>query len=261
MTSRFNCLVMGPVGTGKTTSLETIPQAKHPLFVLSTEPGIANILSHDMRLCHWCYVPPAAEDWDTLRTNAVTANTMTMDQLQKQNPPNRNRYRQFVEVLDACANFKCDVCGETFGPVDDLPQGSVFALDGLSGLSKMSMDLINGGKLIATQPEWGAAMGNLERFIGKCTSDLTPSFVLISHVDRESDELTLGTKLMVSTLGRKLAPRIPKFFDECVFAVRKGNKFLWSTTEPGVDLKVRRLPFSDALAPNFAPLLDPRNPL
>lgn len=257
--SKVNVILLGPVGTGKTSSLKTIPKAGHPLFVIATEPGIENILEHS-DLCHWHYIPPAAEEWDILIKNATMLNTMTNDQLQKTPGMNKNAYRQFIDLLNACSDFKCVVCGKSFGGVDTFPEGATFAIDGLSGLSKMSMDLVTGGKPIASQPDWGAAMNNLERFLNKCCSDTRCNFVLISHVDREVDEVTGGTKIMVSTLGRKLAPKIPRFFDEAILCVKRGAKFFWSTTESGVDLKTRRLAFSDEIVPDFKPLLEERQP-
>lgn len=253
--SKINIILLGPVGTGKTSSLRTIPEAGKPLFVIATEPGIANILDHGP-LCHWRYIPPATEDWDILTKNANFLNTLPNESLQKMQGMNKNAYRQFIDLLNACSDFKCDVCGESFGPVDRLPSDAFFAIDGLSGLSKMSMDLVVGGKPIASQPDWGAAMNNLERFLGKCCADTTCSFILISHVDREVDEITGGTKIMVSTLGRKLAPKIPRFFDEVVMCVKRGKDFYWSTTESGVDLKARVLPFSDEIKPTFKPFLN-----
>jgi len=253
--SKFNICLSGPVGTGKTSALRTIPAAGRPLAVLATEPGIDAILAHDNALCHWSYIPPATEDWDVLTKNATLLNTMSNDQLQKMQGMNKQQYRQFLDVLGTCANFECDVCGKPFGPIDRLPPEWTFAIDGLSGLSKMSMDLVVGGKPIASQPDWGAAMNNLERFIGKCTADIRCNFVLISHLDRELDEITGGTKLMMSTLGRKLAPKLPRFFDEVVLCVRRGRTFYWSTTDNSADLKARRLPFGDELPPDFAPLL------
>jgi len=252
--SKVNVILMGPIGTGKTTALRTVVEAGHRLAVLATEPGIENILTHSDK-CHWTYVPPAAEDWSVLTQNARLLNDMAVSELLTRKPQSKQEYRQFLAVLTACTNFRCDICRQSFGPVDQFPSDIVFAIDGLTGLSKMSMDLVVGGKPIASQPEWGAAMGNIERFIAKCCADTKCSFVLISHVEREVDEVTGGTKLMVSTLGRRLAPKIPRFFDEVILCRRQGAQFFWSSIDNTADLKVRRLPFSDTIAPDFAPLL------
>lgn len=250
--SKFNCILVGPIGTGKTSALATI---KGPLYVLATEPGIDRILEHSPQT-HWHYIAPANPDWSVMAKNANMVNTMTQDQLMKMAGVNRQEYRQFIEVLNTCGDFKCDVCSQSFGAVDLLPEGSTFAVDGLSGLSIMSMDLVAGGKPTKTQPDWGTAMDNIERFVSKCTGSTKCNFVLISHLDREVNELTGATQLMVSTLGRKLAPRIPRFFDEVVYCYREGSSFWWSSIQDMVDLKVRRLPFADKIKPDLMQLFD-----
>lgn len=252
--SKTNVLLLGPIGTGKTHALRTVYGAGHRLLTLATEPGIDKILTHG-ELCHWHYVPPADPDWHAMTDNAHKVNTLTQETLMKMPGVNRQEYRQFIEVLNVCSNFTCDICGEAFGPVDALPANSVLACDGLSGLSIMAMDLVAGGKPVKTQADWGVAMDNLERLLLKLCTATKCSFVLCSHLDREVNELTGGTTIMVSTLGRKLAPKVPRFFDEVVACRREGQNFFWSTTAMNTDLKARRLPFSDEIPPDFGPLL------
>jgi hypothetical protein len=228
-------------------------------MILATEPGIENILGDtDSDQVHWKYIPPAAPDWDTMIKSARTINQLGIDQLIKTGGAgSKAEYRQFIEVLENLANFRCDRTGEEFGPVDHFPEDWVFATDSLSGLSIMAMDLVAGNAPIKSLPMWGVAMDNLERLVTKLTCDTKCSFVLTAHMDREVDELTGGTKLMASTLGRKLAPKLPRFFDEVVWCSRgDGKNFHWSTTESTADLKTRRLPISDELKPDFGLIFD-----
>ena len=60
---------------------------------------------------------------------------------------------------------------------------------------------------------------------------------------------------MASTLGRKLAPRLPRFFDDVVHCKREGNKFTWATDTVNIDLKARNLPLSGGLAPSFTQII------
>ena len=42
---KYNILLVGPIGTGKTTALRSIvEECNKKLFVIATEPGIENIL-------------------------------------------------------------------------------------------------------------------------------------------------------------------------------------------------------------------------
>lgn len=257
---KANILIEGTIGTGKTTSLLTIlTETDRELFIMATEPGIHTIMTglteeQDARL-HWHYVPSASTDWDILIENAELVNKLPMDALQKCSM-NRSEYQQFIQVYAGLADFTCQkpncACGnKSFGPVDSWEADKVLTVDGLSGLNKMSADLTCGAKPIKTQPEWGVMQDNLRRMLDKLTSDTKCSFVLIAHMDRNKDELTGGTYLTVSTLGQKLAPDIPKFFDEVIYAYRQGAKFFWSTTETKTDLKSRILPLTDEITPTF----------
>jgi hypothetical protein len=80
-------------------------------------------------------------------------------------------------------------------------------------------------------------------------------FVLVTHIEREIDELSGASRTMVSTMGRKLAPMIPPNFGDVVLAKKEGTEFSWSTAESGVDLKGAFLPISGKLSPSFQPLL------
>jgi hypothetical protein len=75
-------------------------------------------------------------------------------------------------------------------------------------------------------------------------------------LERETDEVTGGISLMASTLGRKLAPRLPRFFSDVIHAKREGEKFSWSTATFNVDLKARNVPISETIPPSFVPLIE-----
>ncbi len=255
---KYNILIEGPIGSGKTHSLRTIvEETDKELFVLATEPGIENILGDlPEDRCHIHYVSPAGTSWEVLLSNAKLINMSEPSTLQKMAPINRMDYQQFFEIINCMANFTDDRTGEEFGPVDFFdPEKRVFAQDGLSGLSQISKDLVVAAKPVITQPEWGVMMGNLERFIKKCCADIKCTYILISHIEKIIDPIHGGTIISLSTLGQKLAPELVKPFDEILYAKRTGDKFVWSTIEPGVDLKTRTLGWRDDLPPTFAPLL------
>jgi len=254
---KTNSLLIGEIGTGKTHSLRTVLDAGKELFVLATEPGIESILGDtDEAHCHWHYVSPSHTSWDNLIENAELASTYTADQYSKMNAPNKHEYQQFIEVLRVLSDFKCDRCGKDFGAADEWDESRVLAVDGLTGLSDMAIELVCGAKLIRSWPEWQGGQNAVRAIVKKLTSDLKCNFILIAHMAREPDEVEGGTKATVSTLGQKLAPDIPKSFDEVIQAIRTSDgQFRWSTTESGTALKSRRLPWSDDIEPSFVQLL------
>ena len=80
---------------------------------------------------------------------------------------------------------------------------------------------------------------------------------LTAHIEKETNELTGVQQIMASTLGRKLAPKIPRFFSEVVLSRRtKDQGFFWSTTDNTADLKNRALAVSDSLKPDYRQIVE-----
>ena len=78
---------------------------------------------------------------------------------------------------------------------------------------------------------------------------------MTAHLERETDEISQGTMLMPSTLGKKLSPKIGRFFSDVVHVIRRVDKFHWSTISNNVELKARNLPLKDDLPPTFVPII------
>ena len=252
-------LLMGGVGSGKTTALVTLIEAGLELFVTITDPGgqeslIAAMEKRNLPMdrLHWTYIASASPSWDTLLTMATTINQMSYKDLSEiKQGVAKQSYQQFMQLLVRAKNFKCDHCGKEYGPVDAWGPDRAFSHDSLSGINTMALDLMIGAKPTAHKGEYGVAMNAEEKFIKKCCTDLRCFYVLTAHIDREPDEVGLGTKIMVAALGQKLAPKLPKDFSDVVHTYREGTNYFWSTTAAGIDLKNRLLPLHDKLEPSF----------
>jgi len=70
-------------------------------------------------------------------------------------------------------------------------------------------------------------------------------------VEREVDAVLGGVKLMVSTLGKALAPKFPAMFSDAILTSRTGDKWVWDTASPMADVKTRNLPIKSDNAPDF----------
>src|SRR6185436_3611992 len=108
--------------------------------------------------------------------------------------------------------------GKSYGDVTKFGSSQALVVDSLSGISSMAMDVTIGDKVTANPGEWGIAMRALDKFLLTCTSDLKCFFVMTAHTEREEDQITGASKVMASTLGKKLAPQVPKYFSEVVLA-------------------------------------------
>lgn len=255
-------LLLGPTGTGKTWSLSTLLESGLETFVISTEPnGIDSLIDAcqqkklDLSKLHYASIQPARAGMAGLLEMANKVSVMNFESLSKLAPSTGRQHAQWIELLKTLSDFK-DQRGASYGPVDKFDSSRVLIIDSLSGLNTMAMDITVGDKLSAHVGEWGVAMGLLDKLILALTSGLKCTFVLVGHLEREFNEVTGQTTLMAATLGKKLAPRLPRFFSEVVLSTREGAKFGWSTTQTGVDLKQRALPLSDKLEPSFRPIVE-----
>lgn len=271
---KANVLIEGDIGTGKTTSLRTLlleyidehgkvrKGAGLEAFIIPMEPGIEAALGPN--LCgsagapspaiHYHYIPPANVPWQTVSHYVKLANTIPLDALLKQVDPNRSQYRQFMELFSVCQDFVCDACGESFGDVGEWDDNRAIALDGLTSLTTAAIQNLVGAKPIRSLPEIGTIMDFIEGFMRLFWGNTKCTAILLAHIDREISPLTGQSVITAHTIGQKLAPRLTKMPDEVIVAQREGGTYTWSTQAHGIELKRRRLPLADDLAPDFTQL-------
>lgn len=250
-------LVFGGTGNGKTHSLRTLKDAGIKLFVIFTENGMEALEGTDPEWVDWHYIPAAKPDMQAMINMAKQINTLDRKQLAAYQDPFRSRHQQLVEVYQTLANLKGDRTGKVLGPVEKLSPEYCVAIDSLSGLGVMAKGLVGGDKPVYDQGEWGMAMDRLEKTITMLCMACPCHIVLNAHEERETDEISGSTKIMVSAPGRKLAPKIPFYFDNVFYAFRKDKNWNWSTNYPGVaDLKSRSLGIFDSAPQHYGPVME-----
>lgn len=247
-------ILMGDSGTGKTYSIRTLLEAGVTPFVIFTEPGM-EVLGDVLDEIHWTYIPPAQVGWDGMSNIAKLVNTLDYDGIAKMRDSNKTRYTELLQIIETCNDF-VDQNGEHFGDVMSWGTDRALVIDSLSGLNDMASQLTVGGKPVKGMQDWQVAQNMLKFFIDKLTTQTKCTFVLMTHLAREKDEITGGTTLMVSTLGQKLAPELPKYFSDAIQAIRTGDKFYWSTSGSNIAVKARNVPISNQIPPSFKNLLD-----
>lgn len=258
-----NVMLMGPGGTGKTHSIGTAVDAEPSLqfFYLGLEPGLETLLGYWKDKgkpvpdnLHWHKLAAAKASFKDLLDGAKRINTMSLETLAKAADPNRSKHNRFISMLDALNDFPDDRTGQKFGCVDEWGPNMCLVVDGMAGLAQMAMALVVGNKPVKNVSDWGIAQDQIEKILRLWTDACKCHFIFIAHVEREKDEVLGGIKLMVSTLGAKLAPKIPPMFSDVILTVREGAKFSWDTGNGQADVKTRNLPIQAGLAPDFRPI-------
>lgn len=249
-------LLIGDSGAGKTYSLRTLVDAEVTSFIIFTEPSMSLLSDIPPEKLHWRYIAAASASWQTLEMSAQKISNLGYDGIVKLPKTDAGQFAQYMTVLNTCANFISDRDGKSYGNVGDWGTDRVLVLDGLSAISVMAMRLLIGSKPTLHEGEWNVAMNNLEMFVQKICMDLRCHVILIAHPEREKNEVTGGFVITVSTLGKKLGPKIPRYFDEVIMAERNENEFVWSTTVANAATKTRHLTYAKNLPPSFRPLIE-----
>jgi hypothetical protein len=270
---KSNILLQGPYGSGKTTAIRTLlPEyvddtgtvrrgAGRITAILSLDPGTAQVLGPN--LCkspdphsgiHVRYVKPVSLDWAGFARWMTLANQNSLDSLLKITDPGKRQMTQMLEVIETCGHFVCDRCGADLGDAAAWPDTHAFVLDNLTPLTTVARHMIVGLKPILSQPEYNPIIQAIETFLNMFWGGMDCSAILLSHISREPDEITGGSRIYASTIGNKMASeRMPNMPDEIILSsVSDRGEFTWATVVPGMALKTRKMPRGSDLRPDFS---------
>lgn len=257
-----NILLMGPAGTGKTYSIGTLVDLGLDVHFFAFEAGAESLRGYWTDRgqqvppnLHISTVKPASSSWLEMADNVRLVNTMSYDSLKKINDPNRSKYDQFEKFLRTFNDVTSDD-GRKWGSVDRWTTDKVVVIDGLTGLGSAVMKAVIGGKADRDQKDWGLAQNILENFLRRMCDDCACHFILLGHVERETDPVLGGVKIMVSTLGKALPPKLPSMFSDVILATRNGAEWKWDTASALADLKTRNLPITANNPPSFSAIIE-----
>lgn len=263
-------LLESPSGAGKTFSLGTLVEwaAKqtppYPVHVLFTENGLETLLGYWKDKgkpipdnLHYHVIQTKPLGIESLMDAADKVGKLSYESITKMVDPRRGGDNNaFYKILQACSDFPDDRTGKKFGPIDKFDSKTIFAIDSLSELANAAMKMVIGNKPTAAPPDYGVAQNNLMNFLRLGTQGLSCTFVLTAHVDRQTDEITGGVKLMTKAIGKAMAGDIPQLFSDVIYCVREGTNFYWDTAAANVDVKTRNLPIAAKQSPDFAIIME-----
>jgi hypothetical protein len=259
--SGFNVILMGPSGTGKTHAIGTLVETGLETFYIPLESGAESLVGYwtdrgesvPQNLHLHALQQPQSSFLDIAEA-AKRTNSLPHDAVMKMVDSRRGKYDGYLKLLTALHGFTDQRTGQVFEPADQWGTDRAIVLDGLTGLNDYAMQLVIGGRAERTQTDWGVAQAYVMSLIKKLTDGCRCHFILIAHVEREVDVVQGGVKLMVSTLGKAIAPIIPSKFSDVVLTRKEVDKFSWSTAEATADVKNRNLPLASKMEPSFGPL-------
>lgn len=257
-----NVLLMGPAGTGKTHSIGTLVETGIEVFYFAFEAGAESLRGYWLDRgksipanLHISTVKGPAASWSEMADAVGYVNRLSYESLKKTADPNRSKYTQFEQFLRTF-NDVTDDEGKKYGCIDTWGPNRAVVIDGLTGLSDAAMKAVIGGKADRDQKDWGLAQNLLENFLRRICDNCACHFILLAHVERETDQILGGVKLMVSTLGKALPPKLPSMFSDVILAVRNTDQWYWDTASALADVKTRNLPISGKNQPNFGLIID-----
>lgn len=259
-------LLQGASGSGKTHSIKTLLEAGLEVFCIITEPGgIESLLEACQKTnvpidkLHWMQCLPATDGFEALTTMTKDIGEKSFQALSQSSGIGKDKTRiPAYSLVKALQSFIDDKTGNDYGSFVDWDDDRVLVMDSLSGVSIMAWYLTVGYKPTGAPGEWNVAMNWIETLLMKINSDRRCFFVLTAHVEKEMDEISGVNRIMTSTLGRKLAPKLSRFFSEVIYAkrVKEAPMFRWSNVDDQADLKNRSLPIGDKLSPDFRPIVE-----
>jgi len=242
-------MLLGDVGSGKTHSIISALRAGLEVFVIVTEnTGVETLIDAckkekvDMSGLHWRRCTPTQQTWKTMRDQAKLTNSLSVGEIQTLTAGlERFKYPAFLDLLDCCENFRCDRTKEYFGDVCTWDDTRLLVLDSMSGLNEIVSSHVTGHRITMTQPEFGVVQNHIYQLCNTLAG-LNCYTMVTGHIEIEADEAKGLSKFMVSTVGKKLAPKLPRVFSEVVFAKVENGKYVWSTDDSKVITKNRALP-------------------
>lgn len=228
-------LIMGNSGVGKTGALASLAQAGYRLFIFDFDNGLDILLDETVLPKQFrknIYFKPF-QDSPIIQVGAPVMRRATA-------------WQEFMKTLGGWKEGEQPLGNfSTWGPQD------VIVVDSLTFASDRCFDdaLQLGGRLNGQRAQiqdYGAAIDNLQSMLEMLYSSACKcNVVMTAHLQFMGDDLTGARKGYPNVIGQKLAPKIPRLFNNMILAEKKtvGNTVTREFVTGGhmlLDLKVSK---------------------
>lgn len=271
-------ILEGEMGSGKTHSLRTLLMDKDGKFVGPSVSGIEKVvmINHEggfedvlgdipKEKLAWNYLPVSEGSFAGLQAMIRTINTQHPDTIQKMGGINKHLYPEFDKLMGICNDFTDQRTGTKLGGVFTFPKTWCLWYESISALSEIAKNNAIGDKPFMELRDYQMVQNPVRKFLNHLVFSTKCLFVATAHLERETNESNFQQELMISTVGRKLGPLLPRFFSDVIITDRVDevgmnnqytSKWVWHTVKPGVRSKTRNLPWAQNMKPDFVPLLN-----
>lgn len=258
-------LFLGDSGSGKTHLMHTLIEAGLEVFHIGLEPARQTIAkairdtakknpSLDYSKYHYVEVPALVTEFKTMIDTDSKLNSLSYKAICDMEGINRDKTRQFIRLLEMLSGF---TEGETYyGPIDNWSNDKALVIDSLSAMNIMAKTLIAGNNPALSPAQWNMGQDVIRNLLNKLCFDCKCHVFVLGHLEPEKDEVSGKIVNMPSTLGKKLAPELGRYFDEMVIVKKTENGHVLSTKESNATTKNRLFPVSNTLPPTLVPLIE-----
>lgn len=262
-------LLLGEMGAGKTTAARSLVECGFETFVLALEPGWGDILgdipSEKLKV-HYvdCFgggenTKGSGHSFDRILDAATLLNNNSYDAIIKMGGVNKAQHQQFFDIVSACNKFVDERTGVSYGDMAEWDHTRAIVVDGMFGLNEAAKRVTVGDKPFLELRDYTAIQFLVQQLVTGLCSKTRAMVVLTSHLEIENDPNSGVKSLMVSTVGKALAPVLPKPFSDVIYAKKQiisaQAKWTWNTLSAEVQTKSRNLPLREGLEPNFKQLV------
>lgn len=231
-------LLLGNSGAGKTGALATLATAGYRLFICDFDNGLDILLDPTVL---------APEHRKNVFFKAMQDRPLKVgDKL----VPRATAWQDFTKALGNWQEPGPDGKPVSLGNVTTWGPKDVLVVDSLTFATQRAFDdaLQLGGRLgqRAQIQDYGAALESIEAMLELLySSTCACNVVMTAHLMLQGDEISGVRKALPNVLGQKLAPKVPRFFNNMILAekISMGNSSKRKFKTVGtamVDLKVSK---------------------
>lgn len=203
-------MYIGDSSTGKTGSLLSLVKAGYKLRILDMDNGtqiLRNLINHE------CPELIDNVDVEPCRDNIV---------MSAQGPTIMGVAKGYIKATKLLTKWSDDTAPSEWG------EDTILVIDSLGSLSQAAFwwrRSLDPGAVGKAQLKWtGGAQESVETVLAMLTSDsFECNVIVISHVQYIEDENGNIIKGQTDTIGKKLGPKVPKYFNSLILATLTGS--------------------------------------